>query len=152
MRRRAVARSSAITSFLERYGVVARDAAGRVTRIIEKPESPPSNHAVAGLQFLDARRPNWHALKPSALGESEIYLGEGTLDVQRRGLGFAWLDARTHGNLLDAAHCAHAAEAVGDAVRLPRRDFLREWLDRRRCAEGDCGPVFEDRVQRNGAG
>jgi len=95
----------------ERYGVVAMDAAGRVTQIIEKPAVPPSNYAVTGLYFLDgsaserARR-----AVPSARGELEItsllemYLAEGMLDVKRMGRGFAWLDTGTHGSLLDAGN------------------------------------------------
>ncbi|WP_145108300.1 glucose-1-phosphate thymidylyltransferase RfbA [Cereibacter sediminicola] len=95
----------------ERYGVVAMDEAGRVTQIIEKPEVPPSNYAVTGLYFLDARAPELaRALTPSARGEIEItslleiYLREGTLNVQRMGRGFAWLDTGTHGSLLDAGN------------------------------------------------
>ena len=95
----------------ERYGVVAMDAAGQVTQIIEKPAVPPSNYAVTGLYFLDgsaserARR-----VVPSARGELEItsllemYLAEGMLDVKRMGRGFAWLDTGTHGSLLEAGN------------------------------------------------
>ena len=39
----------------ERYGVVAFDDQGRATRIIEKPQEPPSNYAVTGLYFLDSK-------------------------------------------------------------------------------------------------
>ena len=95
----------------ERYGVVAYDAAGKVTAIIEKPEVPPSNHAVTGLYFVDGTAPERaRAVKPSERGELEItsllesYLDDGTLDVQRMGRGFAWLDTGTHGSLLDAGN------------------------------------------------
>jgi glucose-1-phosphate thymidylyltransferase len=98
----------------ERYGVVALDETGRVTRIIEKPEVPPSNYAVTGLYFLDGRAPEWaHSVSPSARGEVEIvsllemYLEEGTLDVKRMGRGLAWLDTGTYGSLLDAANFVH---------------------------------------------
>ena len=47
---------------------------------------------------------------PSARGEVEItsllemYLAEGSLEVQRMGRGFAWLDTGTHDSLLDAGN------------------------------------------------
>ncbi|MFN3825409.1 MAG: glucose-1-phosphate thymidylyltransferase RfbA [Pseudorhodobacter sp.] len=95
----------------ERYGVVAMDADGRVTQIIEKPARPPSNYAVTGLYFLDGKAPERaRQVRPSARGEVEItslleiYLEEGSLDVQRLGRGFAWLDTGTHGSLLDAGN------------------------------------------------
>jgi glucose-1-phosphate thymidylyltransferase len=95
----------------ERYGVVAMDGEGKVTHIIEKPAKPPSNYAVTGLYFLDGRASDWaHQVKPSERGEVEItsllemYLAEGTLDVQRMGRGFAWLDTGTHDSLLDAGN------------------------------------------------
>jgi glucose-1-phosphate thymidylyltransferase len=95
----------------ERYGVVAMDGEGKVTHIIEKPAKPPSNYAVTGLYFLDGRASEWaHQVKPSERGEVEItsllemYLAEGTLDVQRMGRGFAWLDTGTHDSLLDAGN------------------------------------------------
>lgn len=95
----------------ERYGVVAMDAQGQVTEIIEKPKHPPSNYAVTGLYFLDGTAPaRAHQVRPSERGEVEIvsllemYLQEGKLDVQRMGRGFAWLDTGTHGSLLDAAN------------------------------------------------
>ena len=95
----------------ERYGVVAMDAAGRVTQIIEKPVSPPSNYAVTGLYFLDgSASERAHRVQPSPRGEVEItsllemYLEEGALEVKRMGRGFAWLDTGTHGSLLDAGN------------------------------------------------
>ncbi len=95
----------------ERYGVVDFDADGTVREIIEKPEVPPSNHAVTGLYFVDGSAPEKaRQVKPSARGELEItslleiYLKEGSLDVQRMGRGYAWLDTGTHGSLLDAGN------------------------------------------------
>jgi glucose-1-phosphate thymidylyltransferase len=95
----------------ERYGVVAMDATGRVTQIIEKPKVPPSSYAVTGLYFLDGQAPERaHRVKPSERGEVEItsllemYLEEGSLEVKRMGRGFAWLDTGTHGSLLDAGN------------------------------------------------
>lgn len=95
----------------QRYGVVGMDEEGRVTRIIEKPDVPPSNYAVTGLYFLDGMAPDRaRTIKPSARGELEIvsllesYLTEGTLKVETMGRGYAWLDTGTHGSLLDAAN------------------------------------------------
>lgn len=95
----------------ERYGVVDFDTDGTVREIIEKPEVPPSNHAVTGLYFVDGSAPEKaRQVTPSARGELEItslleiYLKEGTLDVQRMGRGYAWLDTGTHGSLLDAGN------------------------------------------------
>src|SRR3984957_17684841 len=39
----------------ERYGVVEFDPQGNVTELLEKPERPPSNYAVAGTYFYDTR-------------------------------------------------------------------------------------------------
>jgi glucose-1-phosphate thymidylyltransferase len=101
----------------ERYGVVAFDEDGRATRIIEKPEVPPSNFAVTGLYFLDGDAPRRAAqVRPSARGELEIttllemYLDEGLLSVERMGRGYAWLDTGTHGSLLDAGNFVRTLE------------------------------------------
>ncbi|MBU1830415.1 MAG: glucose-1-phosphate thymidylyltransferase RfbA [Alphaproteobacteria bacterium] len=95
----------------ERYGVVKFDADGTVEEIIEKPEVPPSNYAVTGLYFLDGDAPRRaKEVKPSHRGEVEIvtlletYLADGTLNVERMGRGYAWLDTGTHGSLLDAGN------------------------------------------------
>ena len=102
----------------ERYGVVAMDAEGRVTQIIEKPAVPPSNYAVTGLYFLDGTAPaRAHRVQPSARGEVEIttllemYLAEGSLEVKRMGRGYAWLDTGTHGSLLDAGNFVRTLQA-----------------------------------------
>jgi glucose-1-phosphate thymidylyltransferase len=93
----------------ERYCVVQFDADGRVTDLLEKPKSPPSNYAVTGIYFYDERAPGLaRALTPSARGELEItdlnraYLKLGELRVERLGRGTAWLDTGTHNSLLDA--------------------------------------------------
>jgi glucose-1-phosphate thymidylyltransferase len=101
----------------ERYGVVAMDAEGRVTQIVEKPQVPPSDYAVTGLYFLDgSASARARLVKPSARGELEIttllemYLADGLLDVQTMGRGFAWLDTGTHGSLLDASNFVRTLE------------------------------------------
>jgi glucose-1-phosphate thymidylyltransferase len=93
----------------ERYGVMQFDAQGRVTELLEKPKSPPSNYAVTGVYFYDGRASALaRALVPSARGELEItdlnraYLKLGELHVERLGRGTAWLDTGTHNSLLDA--------------------------------------------------
>lgn len=93
----------------ERYGVVQFDADGKVTDLLEKPASPPSNYAVTGIYFYDDRAAQMaRSIKPSARGELEItdlnraYLREGNLNVERLGRGTAWLDTGTHNSLLDA--------------------------------------------------
>ena len=93
----------------ERYGVMQFDAQGRVTELLEKPASPPSNYAVTGVYFYDGRASALaKSLVPSARGELEItdlnraYLKLGDLHVERLGRGTAWLDTGTHNSLLDA--------------------------------------------------
>jgi len=95
----------------ERYGVVDYDGDGKVTQIIEKPDVPPSNLAVTGLYFLDGDAPaRAKSIKPSPRGELEItdllqiYLDEGSLNIQKMGRGYAWLDTGTHASLLDAGN------------------------------------------------
>ena len=57
----------------ERYGVVDFDTDGTVREIVEKPEVPPSNHAVTGLYFVDGTAPEKaRQVKPSPRGELEI--------------------------------------------------------------------------------
>jgi glucose-1-phosphate thymidylyltransferase len=93
----------------ERYGVVQFDAQGKVVDLLEKPKAPPSNYAVTGIYFYDARASALaKALQPSPRGELEItdlnraYLKLGELHVERLGRGTAWLDTGTHNSLLDA--------------------------------------------------
>jgi glucose-1-phosphate thymidylyltransferase len=101
----------------ERYGVVEFDATGKVTDLLEKPLKPPSNFAVTGVYFYDARASALaRALKPSARGELEItdlnraYLKLGDLHVERLGRGTAWLDTGTHNSLLDAGNFVRIME------------------------------------------
>lgn len=101
----------------ERYGVIAYDREGRVLSIEEKPEIPKSNLAVTGLYVLDRTAPDRaRRLRPSPRGEIEIadllnlYLGDGTLRVERMGRGFAWLDTGTHASLLDSGNFVRTIE------------------------------------------
>ncbi|WP_373319549.1 glucose-1-phosphate thymidylyltransferase RfbA [Gluconacetobacter johannae] len=93
----------------ERYGVVAFDGDGRACALVEKPDQPPSNWAVTGLYFYDARVGDLaRRIRPSPRGELEItdlnriYLEEGLLHVERLGRGCAWLDAGMPDSLMQA--------------------------------------------------
>lgn len=93
----------------ERYGVVSFDESGRALRIVEKPTEPESSWAVTGLYFYDHRVVEFaKKVKPSPRGELEItdlnqmYLEEGTLQVDRLGRGCAWLDAGMPDSLMQA--------------------------------------------------
>ena len=101
----------------ERYGVVEFDASGKVTAIVEKPESPRSQYAVPGLYFYDNDVIDIAKdLKPSARGELEItdinmaYLKRRDLRVELLGRGFAWLDTGTHEALQQAASYVQAIQ------------------------------------------
>jgi glucose-1-phosphate thymidylyltransferase len=101
----------------ERYGVVAFDGEGRATSIEEKPREPKSDWAVTGLYFFDNEVVRYAAeVTPSWRGELEItdvnmrYLRAGTLNVERMGRGFAWLDTGTFSSLIDAASFVQTLE------------------------------------------
>jgi glucose-1-phosphate thymidylyltransferase len=127
----------------ERYGVVDFAPDGAVRQIIEKPAVPPSNFAVTGLYFLDGRAPDLAArITPSARGELEIadlldlYLKEGSLNVEKMGRGFAWLDTGTHGSLLDAGNFVRTLQArQGLQVGCPDEIAYRAgWITRAQLA------------------
>jgi glucose-1-phosphate thymidylyltransferase len=46
-----------------RFGIVERDAAGRVTRLVEKPDQPTSNLAITGIYFFSHGGPLFEALR-----------------------------------------------------------------------------------------
>ena len=128
----------------ERYGVVAMDAAGRVTGIVEKPRQPPSNYAVTGIYFLDGTAPaRARSLIPSARGELEItslletYLAEAALSVERMGRGYAWLDTGTHASLLDAGNFVRTLQTRQGLQTgcLEEIAFRHGWIDAGQLAE-----------------
>ena len=128
----------------ERFGVVAFDENGKATSIEEKPVSPKSNYAVTGLYFypsgVSARA---NAVRPSARGELEIttlnemYLGDGLLDVQLLGRGFAWLDTGTMDSLVEAADFVQMIEKrQGITISAPEEiAFVNKWIDKNKLLE-----------------
>ena len=95
----------------ERYGVVSFDDDGKVTEIVEKPDSPKSNYAVVGLYYypndvVDIAK----NVKPSQRGELEItsvnqtFLDLNRLSVELMGRGYAWLDTGTQQAMNNASN------------------------------------------------
>ena len=158
--RGAMARESGATVFAqqvahpEAYGVVAYDAQGVVTDIMEKPTEAPSRWAVTGLYLYDADAPALaRGLKPSGRQELEItdlnraYLRRGDLTVEQMGRGTAWYDTGTPEALLEAAQFVHALESrQGVHIGCPEEIAWRQgWIDNAallRAAEGMRGSGY----------
>ena len=120
---RAAGRTSGCSIFAyqvadpRRYGVLVLDGNGKISGVVEKPETPPSNWAVTGLYYFDSKVADIAAtIKPSARGELEIvdvlrdYLNRRALEVEWLGRGYAWLDTGTHETMLQAAHYIETIE------------------------------------------
>jgi glucose-1-phosphate thymidylyltransferase len=121
------------------YGVAEFDAKGKVIGLEEKPEKPRSNYAVAGLYFYDERVVAMaERLKPSKRGELEItdlnrlYLEDGSLNLEKLGRGYAWLDTGTPEALLQAATFIQTIQArQGLQVACPEEvAFRKGWISR----------------------
>jgi glucose-1-phosphate thymidylyltransferase len=100
-------------SHLRHLGVPEMDPDGRIVRIVEKPEQPPSGFAVTGIYFYDATVFEViETLEPSGRGELEItdvnnwYVSQGAMEYDV--LEGFWGDA---GESIDAYY------AVNDFVR-----------------------------------
>ena len=122
----------------ERYGVAEFDASGTVVGLEEKPGQPKSNYAVTGLYFYDGRVCDYAAeLAPSPRGELEItdlnrrYLEDGSLQLERMGRGYAWLDTGTHESLVEASTFIETVEKrQGLRVCCPEEiAYYNGWID-----------------------
>ena len=122
----------------ERYGVAEFDADGKVVGLEEKPSRPRSNYAVTGLYFYDGQASELAAqLQPSPRGELEItdlnrcYLDEGSLQLERLGRGYAWLDTGTHESLVEASSYIETIEKrQGLRVCCPEEiAYFNGWVD-----------------------
>ena len=142
--KRADARADGATVFgywvrdPERYGVAEFDAAGKVVGLEEKPAQPKSSYAVTGLYFYDGRASDFAAgLTPSPRGELEItdlnrcYLDDGSLQLEKMGRGYAWLDTGTHESLVEAStFIATIEKRQGLRVSCPEEiAYFNGWID-----------------------
>ncbi len=99
---------------LRHLGVPALDSDGRVTKILEKPDDPPSHYAVTGIYFYDERVFEVvSTLEPSSRGELEI-TDVNNWYVERAQMEYDVLD----GFWGDAGESIDAYYAVNDFVRL----------------------------------
>ena len=122
----------------ERYGVAEFDATGKVIGLEEKPAQPKSSYAVTGLYFYDNRASDFAAaLAPSPRGEFEItdlnrcYLDDGSLQLEKMGRGYAWLDTGTHESLVEASTYIETIEKrQGLRVCCPEEiAYFNSWID-----------------------
>ena len=92
------------------FGIVEVDKNNQPISIEEKPLNPKSNWAVTGLYHYDSDIVEIaKSIKKSERGEYEIssinqiYLENNNLNLEMLGRGYAWLDAGTEDNLLQAS-------------------------------------------------
>ena len=128
----------------ERFGVVEFNEEGHAVSLEEKPAEPKSNYAVTGLYFYDNRVVDFaKTIKPSKRGELEItdlnqlYLEDGTLDVQLLGQGYTWLDTGTHESLAEATDFVKTIETHQHRkiACLEEIAYKNEWISREQMEE-----------------
>ena len=128
----------------ERFGVVEFDEEWHALSIEEKPEHPKSNYAVTGLYFYPAGvSEKAKTIQPSTRGEleitslNELYLKEGSLDVQVLGRGFAWLDTGTMDSLADASDFVRVIQKrQGVEISAPEEiAFKNGWISKEELLE-----------------
>lgn len=128
----------------QRFGIVEFDDNGKVLSVEEKPSEPKSNYCITGLYFYDVRVVELaKQVKPSERGELEIttlnnmYLQDGSLDVQLLGRGFAWLDTGTMDSLFEAGSFVQMLEKRQSLqISAPEEIAYRHgWIDKPRLLE-----------------
>nr|ACB46493.1 sugar nucleotidyltransferase [Actinomadura kijaniata] len=136
------------------YGVVEKDADGRLVGIEEKPARPRGSEIVTGLYVYSndvveiARR-----IAPSARGELEItdvnrvYLDQGRARLRSLGEDCTWLDAGTYDGLLDAARFVREEQLRG-----PRIGCLEEIALHRGYIDADACHALGRRQKNSGYG
>ncbi|OON28351.1 MULTISPECIES: glucose-1-phosphate thymidylyltransferase RfbA [Micromonospora] len=114
------------------YGVVEKDAEGRLVGIEEKPARPRSSEIVTGLYVYSADVVELaHQIRPSARGELEItdvnrhYLAQGRARLHSLGPDSTWLDAGTYDGLLDAAAFVRSEQRRGIRIACPEEIAFR---------------------------
>ena len=128
----------------ERFGIVEFDKDGKAISIEEKPQHPKSNYCVTGLYFYDNRVVDFaKKVKPSARGELEItdlnrlYLEDGTLNVERLGRGYAWLDTGTMDALSEASEFVKVIENR-QGIQISAVEeiaYINGWIDKETLVE-----------------
>ena len=101
----------------DQFGVVEFDDINAIKSLEEKPKNPNSKWVATGLYMYDnSVIDSIKNLKPSNRGELEItdlnnfYLEQNNLKCELLGRGFAWLDAGTPDNLLEASEFVRTLE------------------------------------------
>ena len=143
--KRATASTSGATVFgykvknPQEYGVVGFDENMVARSLEEKPKNPKSNYAVTGLYFYDENASTYAKnVVPSDRGELEItslnemYLDNGTLNVEILSAGTTWLDTGTHRSMLKAAEFVSIIEErQGQRICCPEAiSYQQGWIDK----------------------